>query len=329
MTNKKQCGTVLISPVVPIIGVIFLLIFGIILLISLCTGAGTGVCIILGIFCIMSLLMILTANQKIEYSQEGFTYRDIIRITHKYDYSQVKKIRYSTDVTIYAGHRIILIDSMADNGRKFARIAMQYSKNAEIITDRHSKLFNGNVKNPGEFIFTYILIAALPIGMAIWGLIEFKDIHPKDLTEYTGIISEYSFDTSNEDSKKLLICFDGFDRTLSTYLIDENSSAYESFQSDVSDEKTFQVSYLKHDNSDYEISIFRLKCGENSYISLEDINENYRETKLFILIFSAVMLVIWLIYCAVSSYVMCNADRYPKLVKLFVKPNYIVGKRGK
>ncbi|MCM1228447.1 MAG: hypothetical protein NC320_13690 [Clostridium sp.] len=325
--NKKQCGTVKIHLFVPLIGAIATLLFGFILIMTLYSKAGIGLCIILIFLFLMSLFMLLTINQKIEYTPMGFTYRDMFRITHKYNYLQIRKIRYGKDVTIHIKHRIILIDSMAYNGKKFARIAMQYSKKAVIITDSQSKLFNGKIKSPGEFIFVYILIGALPIGMAVWGLFESKNIQMDDLKEYSGVISDYHFDKVGENNDRMAIKLNGFDKTFVTWEIDDNAPEYETFQKDAEDNSTFQVYYRKKTvNSDETISIYQLTCGDMVYVSLADINKDNREAGNAILILSAIIFICWCIYVAISTYVMCNAEKYPKLIKLFVKPRYIIKK---
>ncbi len=121
--NRKQCGTVSLSPLIAVIGIIGLLFFTGLLIAGIVTKAEKGDLIICGLFCLPPLFMILTVNQRIDYTPQGFVYRDMLRISHHYQYSQIKKIRYSKDAWISVGHRIILIDNMADNSKKFARIA--------------------------------------------------------------------------------------------------------------------------------------------------------------------------------------------------------------
>lgn len=325
--NKKQCGIVTINLIVPIIGFICLIFFGTLLIISLCAKAGFGLYIVLGFFCLMSLFMILTLNQKIEYSPMGFTYRDMLRINHKYDYSQVKKIRYGKDVTIHIGYRIILIDSMADNGKKFARIAMQYSDNAKIITDSQSRLFNGNVKSPGEFVFIYVIIGLIPIAFSIFVLISSKEIEFDMLNVYSNTISDFSFDMVDDDSERIAIHFYDNENTFISWKIDKNSTEYNSFQNDIKEKKVFQVYYLNNDEtSDGLIKIYQLSCNEKDYVSLESINKDNCETRFSLLIVSVIIEGVWLLYVIISSYVMCNADKYPRLIKNFVKSDYIVKK---
>lgn len=324
--NKKQCGTVKMNILVPLVGSICLIFFGILFIISLCKSAGTGIYIVLGVFCIMSLFMFLTVNQKIEYSPVNFTYRDMFRINHRYDYSQVKKIRYSKDVTIHVGHRIILIDNMADNGKKFARIAMQYSRNASIVTDSKSKLFNGNVASPGEFVFVDIFFTAAIILFAVWGIFTTKEIHLEDLSVYSDTIAEYKFDINDEDDDRIAIKLSDEDASFVSWQIDDNTKEFEKFKEDVLNKKKFNLYFIKDDLKEEFTRIYYLSCDDEVYISLEKVNRNNRESRWSILGICVICLAVWISYIAVSSYVMCNADKYPRLIKLFVKPSYIVKK---
>ena len=153
---------------VPFLGAVDFLLFFILFLIALYQSAGIPVLIGLGLFCLLGLVLILTVNQKITYTPENFTYRDMLRISHTYSYSQIKKIRCGKDVTIHVGHRIILIDQMAGNGKKFAHIARMHAPDAEFLTPEQAKLFGGNVYNPGEFVFCFILIGLIPVAAALF-----------------------------------------------------------------------------------------------------------------------------------------------------------------
>ncbi len=68
--------------------------------------------------------------------------------------------------------------------------------------------------------------------------------------------------------------------------------------------------------------IVSLSKGESVYISLEevkDLHERLRPVSYLTLGIAGV----WLLYVAVSWYVMYNAEIFPGLVKFFVKPEYI------
>lgn len=192
------------------------------LVLTIVNNAGFLCFVIFGTLFILSIGMILTVNQKIDYTPQEFIYRDILRISHKYNYAEVKKIRYSKDVWIRVRHRTILIDSMCTEGHKFARIAMQYSSNAEIITNEKVKLWNGNIKNPGEFVFIYIFSAVALVIFCIWGMFSFKDIHINDFTIISGTITDCKFDKHEDGDDRLTISLSNKENTFYTWQIKEN-----------------------------------------------------------------------------------------------------------
>ena len=322
--NKKQCGTVTMNPIVPIIGAICLIGFGIFLGISIYAGAGIYVYAFWGLFLLLSLFMLLTVNQRIDYTSKDFIYRDMFRIKHHYDYTQIKKIKYGKYVLIHVGHRIILIDSMATDGTKFARIAGQYAPKAKFTTDHDSKLFNGNISSPGEFIFVYILMALLPICLSIFIIVITKEVKLSDLNKLSAVISSYGFDMHENSSDRLSIKIDGNEKNFVIWNMNESSEAYARFTEDAAQNRVFDIYYAKDDEKEDVVRIYQMQCGDNIYISIEDENKDNRETRTVGLIIAFVMLLAWLLYVVVSSYVMRNAERFPNLIKLFVKPSYII-----
>jgi uncharacterized membrane protein len=187
-----QYGTAGIVPVfVPVIGGIVFLVFFIFFLIAVFQSAGVPALLGTGSFCLLGLVLLLTMNQKITYTPEEFTYRDMLRISHTYSYSQIKKIQAGKNVTIHVGHRIILIDQMASNGNQFAKIAKMHAPDAEFRTAGQAKLFGGNVHNPGEFVFIFILIGLIPVVLVLFALHMGKVISPKDLRQETCEIASY------------------------------------------------------------------------------------------------------------------------------------------
>lgn len=326
--NKKQCGTVRINVIVPFIGIIGSLFFGIVLILSFFNRAEFLTILIFGIFLLLSLIMTLTANQKIDYTPLGFYYRDMFRITHEYNYSQIKKISYGKDSFITVGYRIILIDSMAANSRKFVRIAMQYSRNAEIKTESQSKLFNGNIKSPGEFIFIWFLFIAAILAFMFWGIYVTRPVKMEDLSSYSDTIASYKFDSENDEGhKRLIIKLASHPETFFTWELDDASANYENLEKDVSDKNTIKLCFLQKDLKEEKTRIYMLSSNENTYITLDKTNANNKELRFVFIVFTAISLTIWIIYIIASVYVMNHAEKYPKAIKWFVKPSYIIKKK--
>lgn len=326
--NKKQCGTVKMNILIPIIGSICSLFCGIILLVSVCCNGTLFDNLVFGGLFLLGIIMIMTVNQKIEYTPLGFSYRDMFRITHNYEYSQIKKISYGKDSWITVGHRIILIDSMAVNGIKFVRIAMQYSKNAKTKTEDQAKLFNGNIKSPREFIFIWVFFIVGIVAFMLWGIYITKPFKTEDLSSYTDTVANYEFDSENDEGhKRLIIRLNSHSETFYTWEIDEKDSLFSDFEKEVSQKETFTLYFLKKDLENERTHIYLLSTKNNTYITLDRANKNNKEISTFIIGFSALFLFIWIIYIIASFYVMSNAEKYPKAIKLFVKPSYVIKKK--
>lgn len=326
---KWHCGTAGKIPIyVPLLGAVGFLLFFIPFLIALCQPAGIPVLIGLGLFCLLGLVLILTVNQKITYTPENFTYRDMLRISHTYSYSQIKKIRCDKDVTIHVGHRIILIDQMAGNGKKFAHIARMHAPDAEFLTPEQAKLFGGNVHNPGEFVFIFILIGLIPVVLALVALHMGKVISPKDLQQETCEIASYEFTEQDDDAQRLELHLPGHTAAFYTWEIQPNSKAFAQLGQEIAENTAFTVSYLpeKEKDSDTLIAVVQLESADHVYLSLNDYNQNSIEARNEMLLFAGGMETLWLLHILTFSYVVRHADKHPKLVKLFVKQDYLVDK---
>lgn len=324
-----QYGTAGIVPVfVPIIGGIVFLVFFIFFLIAVFQSAGVPALLGTGSFCLLGLVLLLTMNQKITYTPEEFTYRDMLRISHTYSYSQIKKIQAGKNVTIHVRHRIILIDQMASNGNQFAKIAKMHAPDAEFRTSEQAKLFGGNVHNPGEFVFIFILIGLIPVVLALVALHMGKVISPKDLQQEACEIASYEFTEQDDDTQRLELRLPEHTAAFYTWKIQPDSKAFAQLEQEIAENTAFTVSYLpkKEKDSDTLIEVVQLESADHVYLSLNDYNQNSIEARNEMLLFAGGMEILWLLFILTFSYVVRHADKHPKLVKLFVKQDYLVDK---
>ncbi len=313
---------------VPLLGIVDFLLFFILFLIALYQSAGIPTLVGLGLFCLLGLVLILTVNQKITYTPENFTYRDMLRISHTYSYSQIKKIRCGKDVIIHVGHRIILIDQMAGNGKKFAHIARMHAPDAEFLTPEQAKLFGGNVYNPGEFIFIFILVGLMPVAAALFLLHTDRAISSEELRQETCTVTSYQFTENEDGDKRLELELPGYTAAFYTWKIQPDSKAFAQLEQEIAENTAFTVSYLpeKEKDSDTLIAVVQLESADRVYLSMNDYNQNSIETRNEMLLFAGGMEILWLLFILTFSYVVRHADKHPKLVKLFVKQDYLVDK---
>lgn len=136
--NKIDYRMVINSREIAVIGLVCTLFSGVATVAAAISGAGMAACIVFGVFAMLGVILVLTVNQRVDYTDKDFTYRDMLRITHRYEYSQVKKIRYGENLIITVGKRLILIDENASNIDGFAKELIQHSENAEVINSEKS-----------------------------------------------------------------------------------------------------------------------------------------------------------------------------------------------
>ena len=177
---------------------------------------------------------------------------------------------------------------------------------ARLREQEYGKLFNGNVYAQEEFVFIWGLILALLLGL--WFYI-FSDTFPitDENCEHTAFvvsdlkISEYETVFRDGSSGK-------------KYKLEGGYFDIERFSAEVSEGDVLSAVISRGE-------VVSLSKGESVYISLEekDLHERLRPVSYLVLGIAG----IWLLYVAVSWYVMYNAERFPRLIKFFVKPEYI------
>lgn len=253
----------------------------------------------------------------------------MLRITHRYEYSQVKKIRYGENLTITVGKRLILIDENASNIDGFAKELIQHSENAEVINSEKSKLFRGNIRHPGGFILVDIIVMAAPVFLLVVALFANPDIMPDEITIYTGRITEYHFDKSDNSGRFIITVSDraGEKRTFATGFIEDNSQEYKDIEINIAKNREFEIGYIDKEN-DEETDIRLFSCGNTCYVSLDDVNSVNDENRKTLFVLSGVFFAFAILYVVASTYIMSNADRYPRLIKLFVQEDHIISKDG-
>lgn len=183
-----------------------------------------------------------------------------------------------------------------NNRRTYRRKIWQYNV--------RSRLFNGNVERPGEFIFIWALIFAYIVGMGIF-LISLG-WHGKGSYEYR----TERFVSSFRKNDVIVLQTDGGEYSAWASLCDEAAM----LSLDEGSELTLVTA--KGD-------LLAAECGGRALLNLSDSERSMREELKTPLIIFGVFALLWAVYVAVSVYVMCNAEKFPRLIKLFVKPSYL------
>ena len=290
--NKIDYRMVINSREIAVIGLVCTLFSGVATVAAAISGAGMATCIVFGVFAVLGVILVLTVNQRVDYTDKDFTYRDMLRITHRYEYSQVKKIRYGGNLIITVGKRLILIDENAFNIDGFAKELIQRSENAEVISSEKSKLFRGNIRHPVEFILVDIIVMAAPVFSLVAALFATPDIMPDEITIYMGRITEYHFDKSDNSGRFIITVSDraGEKRTFSTGFIEDNSQEYKDIEINIAKNREFEIGYIDKEN-DEETDIRLFSCGNTCYVSLDDVNSVNDENRKTLFVLSGVYFV--------------------------------------
>ena len=171
----------------------------------------------------------------------------------------------------------------------------------------YGKLFNGNIYAQWEFVFIWGLILAMLL--VLWFYI-FADSFPiKDENcERTAVVV-----TKLKISDEKAVFRDS--SSGKKYKLDGGHFDLERFTAEVSECDVLSV-VISHGK------IVSAAKGESVYLALDDMRGLHKTLRSVSNIVLAICGV-WLIYVAVSWYIMYNAEKFPKLIKLFVKPEYI------
>lgn len=180
--------------------------------------------------------------------------------------------------------------------REYRRKVRQYNS--------RSRLFNGNVERPGEFIFIWALIFLYIVGMGIF-LISLG-WHGKGSYEYR---SE-RFVSACRKNDVIVLQTDGGEYSAWACLCDEEAML------SLKEGSELALITAKGD-------LLAAECCGRALLKLSDSERNMREERKTPLIIFGGLILLWAVYVAVSVYVMCNAEKYPQLIRLFVKPSYL------
>lgn len=187
------------------------------------------------------------------------------------------------------------------NKRRNARTKARLRKN------EYGKLFNGNIYGQWEFVFIWGLILALLLGLWFYIFSDTFPITDESCTDTAFVVTDLKI--SNDET----VFRDG--STDKKYKLEGGYFDIERFSAEVS-EGDVLAAVMSHGE------IVSLSKGESVYLDIDnmkEMHERLRPVSYLVLGIAGV----WLLYVAVSWYVMYNAERFPRLIKFFVKPEYI------
>ncbi len=196
-------------------------------------------------------------------------------------------------------------------GRKNASRIKRRNERAKAYRRKqeYGKLFNGNIYAQWEFVFIWGLILAFALVPAVYIFLDNRPIKRENCAEERITVKTAEV-TEENDSKRLeILLYDENEYTVKWY----SDKLYDF--SEKASEKTAYVLTCKNE-------VVGLTLNDEEYLSIDEVNERRKDIQKISYIFLIVGAV-WLLYVAVSWYVMYNAEKFPRLIKYFVKPEYI------
>lgn len=182
-------------------------------------------------------------------------------------------------------------------------------------------IFNGNVRNPGEFIFTYSLIGSMCIAMLISFAICSAPKSYEDLDYSTIRFARYEI-----RDELLLLYIDESDKYYSIPAYQETITNPEDFLLLCKSGAVFHAGYVDYPKADEPH--FGLESIQDTngtiYLTMEAIHEyRWGNAPAFYAIFGGIT-IMWFFFVIMSVYIGRHPERFShRTIKLFFKDGYI------
>lgn len=168
-----------------VIGIVFSLLCGLGVYFTVKLGAPIIITIIAGTFLLPGLAMIIVwLNKRIDFDEEGFTYRSFWRIKKRYTYEQITSYWGDGSYSFFVRDKKIKVDMIMCNSREFFEFANKKYKlihgSLAIPKGKKKDIFNNNLNNPSEFIAVFVLVAmgiSVYIGIGIFMYFDFLPLN--------------------------------------------------------------------------------------------------------------------------------------------------------
>ncbi|MBE6876934.1 MAG: hypothetical protein E7496_09520 [Ruminococcus sp.] len=281
--------------------------------------------IIFSLFAMLGVFLILTVNWKITYDSNGFTYRNYLRQSKYYRYSEITKIYRDKTSCIYIGRKKIKIDSMVAGDYLFLTHLELHTPQAKHLSAKERKLFNGNICNPEEFVFLYFLLFAIFGALVTAMFVDSRNMifSLEALNHETVTLSNCQEEHTESDEIYLKLIPENSDNCFILTNPDSYGIKDGEILSAIENQEIFEIYYHVRQNDEKAQNIvWQLSAGEKIFLSAEDKNWNRIEP----LLLSGGILLLWILFGFVGNHVLSHADRYPNAIKWFVKEDYIIRK---
>lgn len=272
-------------------------------------------------------LIIAFVNCRIYYDQDGFIYKSFFGIKRKFTYEQVTAIKENThEKFLYVGKRKLMVDEFSIGGDDFIKLVKKKyqtihdGKSLPKIYKTKHDIFNGNVQDAGTFLFTYILLGVIVIGLLIF--VVYYTYAPS--TPNNTIEQSICF-VSCEKSEEEIALTSSDNQIFKIRFIDEQFNAKD-IQT-LCDEETVVTTYSTEVTPKYEKSYYSLKAvkyNDTYFLSFDETNRLHRQEYILLVILEVAICLAWGMFVMFSIIIGRNPKRFSKrVVRLFFKDGYV------
>ncbi len=284
------------------------------------------------IFLLLSLLgitlIIAFINCRISYDQDGFVHKSFFGIKRRFTYDQVTAIKENThEKFLYVGNRRLMVDEFSIGGDDFIKLVKKKyrtihdGKSIPKIYKTKYDIFNGNVTDAGGFLFAYIIVAVLLIGLVIL-MVVYTYFSPS--TKSNTIERSVRFISC--DAKQEEVVLTSADKQIYVIRFIDDQFNSKDIQA-ICDEKTVVTAYSTEVTPRYADDYYSLKAIVHNgryLLSFEETNRFHSQEYRPLIAFALGMFLLFGVYVAGSIVVGRNPKKFSKRVtRLFFKDGYI------
>lgn len=294
----------------------------ILVVIQLVIGPKTAIWIAVTVTALCAALgLAVTYSLRISYDETGFTVNKFGFKKH-YSYCDIDSVRFKASgaYTLRISGRKTMVGSILKGRECFLSFALKrYVKvSACPIPIEEEHLFNGHILNPGSFLFFFLIAPVLTTLLTVVMLAQ-EPTSQKCPEKLLQLESSFS---SAEVSGPTVVLTAPFGKVI-MYDIPNKAAVLEAVAN--GDTLIYQIEPWEEFNGERRSHVWAMESVAGKvYFDVEDsLAAVERNCRRGVLLCASVAVISWL-FTTVAFYVMSDPNKHPILIRLFVKPEYII-----
>lgn len=279
------------------------------------------------------LLMLGWRNCYLVYDEEGFTQKNLIGMYRRFRYEDVtgwcSNSTNPVESTVYALGKKVSFNLLCANSAGFLvalKDGYRRTHGGKMLPGHrqteYKTGFRAHVRNPGEFLFVFILLIVFVVGMGGWcAWMIWTPLDGSDCETLSLIFTDWTV-----EDHYLILTAEGYDEVFEIRGFPEYASCPEALLEQCDGETVF-TAYARRIDGDGDPDYYWLQSLEDegiAYLTLEDATAQRRSELPMLMMFFGGFLSLVLILAGLMYLVGCNPERFPKwLVKGLFKEGYI------